>query len=304
MISTYVMLPFLLVLATLMCFITVKVRRLVWDKDKILVLMLACLTSTVSLFALYYVYNIMIETHLVWQFTAGKQYVCTTQFIGQAPAFFLSLAILLNLNKWMQYLCKILCFVSVNDQIAEANSDDSLTDENSQLTSRWQSSDHDPDQPKSLQHCTVDSEISNSFANQQQSYKAQKLILNIGTLIVCTALVFQFFILTSRNCHQAKATFAMTNTYTWMFNILGCVFLITGLLMMHFLSKHFGQFYTEYKYLLLAATFLLSMPLFVRGINTQLMKNEQGEYYKWYYGNFAITNTTYVLISSILPAVT
>ena len=89
MISSYVMLPFLLVLSTFMCFITVKVKRLVWDKDKILVLMLACLTSTVSLFALYYVYNIMIETHLVWQFTAGKQYVCTTQFIGKAPAFFL-----------------------------------------------------------------------------------------------------------------------------------------------------------------------------------------------------------------------
>lgn len=82
LISTYIMLPFLLILALLMCFITVKVKRLVWDKDKILVLMLACLTSTVSLFALYYVYNIMIEKHLVWQFSSDKQYVCTTQFVA------------------------------------------------------------------------------------------------------------------------------------------------------------------------------------------------------------------------------
>lgn len=62
----------------------------------------------------------------------------------------LSLAILLNLNKWMQYLCKILCFVSVKDQFAEAASDDSITDENSQLASRWKSGDIATEKDQSL----------------------------------------------------------------------------------------------------------------------------------------------------------
>lgn len=129
-------------------------------------------------------------------------------------------------------------------------------------------------------------------------------MLNLGTMVLCAALTLQFFVLTGRNCHQSKVSFAMTNTYTWVFNILGCVFLITGLLMMYFLNKYYEEFYAEYKCLLLSATILLSLPLFVRGINTQLMKNEQGEYYHFYYGHFAITNTTYVLVSSILPAIT
>lgn len=34
--------------------------------------------------------------------------------MNELPAFTLSLGVILNLNKWIQYLCKIVVFVSVN----------------------------------------------------------------------------------------------------------------------------------------------------------------------------------------------
>ena len=100
-----------------MCYITSKVRTLVWDKDKALVLMLVCLTLSLLAFVLYYVFNIVIEAKLVWQYTNGKSYNCTFVVFTETPCFLLSLGIILNLNKWIQYCLKIVTFVRVNTQL-------------------------------------------------------------------------------------------------------------------------------------------------------------------------------------------
>lgn len=97
-----------------MCYITSKVRSLVWDKDKALVLMLVCLTLSLFAFVLYYVFNIVIEAKLVWQYANGKSYNCTFALFTEMPCFLLSLGIILNLNKWIQYCLKIITFVRVN----------------------------------------------------------------------------------------------------------------------------------------------------------------------------------------------
>lgn len=69
-------------------------------------------------FVFYFTFLIYSEYHLAWQNNAESQsYICSTVYFSQIPAFVLSIGIILNLNKWIQYLFKILVFVKVNHKL-------------------------------------------------------------------------------------------------------------------------------------------------------------------------------------------
>lgn len=95
----------------------------------------------------------------------------------------------------------------------------------------------------------------------------------------------------------------LSHLFTWLFSILGFVFLITGLAMIFNIKRFYPSFYNEYGKLIWMATFFLTFPLFVRGLNS-LFYGKQEKYFNWYGNHFAAVNTMYVLLSSILPVVT
>jgi hypothetical protein len=111
------MLSILVLLAVPMLYLTVKVKRLVWKRDKILPLMLMSLSGSVLAFICYYVFELVSEYHLEWQNGDSYSYACCVSYFPNLPAFLLSQGILLNLNKWIQYLLKILSFVKVQNNL-------------------------------------------------------------------------------------------------------------------------------------------------------------------------------------------
>lgn len=124
-ISDYIMLSLLSLLSVPMLYITVKVKKLVWKRDKILPVMMTCLTTSILAFIGYYIFELISEYKLVWQNANSSSYVCCLSYFPYLPAFMLSLGIVLNLNKWIHYLLKILVFVKVENQIEALTNDNS-----------------------------------------------------------------------------------------------------------------------------------------------------------------------------------
>jgi hypothetical protein len=76
-ISDYVMLGIQTVLLLPLVIITVKVKKIIWKQDKVIVLMLICLTASVVSFVVYFLYNITMEYRVVWQYS-GKSFNCSS----------------------------------------------------------------------------------------------------------------------------------------------------------------------------------------------------------------------------------
>lgn len=75
---------------------------------------MACLTASIFFWIVYFLMVLYSEWHIVWQYTDAKTFNCTYTFVGNLPAIFLLIGILLNLNKWIMYLSKIFAFVRVS----------------------------------------------------------------------------------------------------------------------------------------------------------------------------------------------
>jgi hypothetical protein len=63
--------------------------------------------------------------------SAPPTFTCTLVWVVNLPAFTLSLGVILNLNKWLQYLLKIMAFVRVN---TNGDEDSFLLSEESSLS--------------------------------------------------------------------------------------------------------------------------------------------------------------------------
>ena len=76
--------------------------------------MLFCLTCSVICWILYFILVIYTEDYILWQYSNSASFNCSYVWLTNLPAFMLSLGVILNLNKWIQYLLKITAFVRVN----------------------------------------------------------------------------------------------------------------------------------------------------------------------------------------------
>lgn len=113
-ISCYIMMIILLVILVPQAMLTYKVKELVWNRDKIMPLMLLCLATSLFTFFLYFIFTLVAEYKLVWQYGYSKSYTCSVIYFGEMPAFFLSIGIILNANKWIYFLLRIKAFVKVD----------------------------------------------------------------------------------------------------------------------------------------------------------------------------------------------
>ena len=102
---------------------------------------------------------------------------------------------------------------------------------------------------------------------------------------------------------MSKGGHAISNMLTYLFTTLGIIFFVSGVTMALKLRKYYPDFYEEYGILIWIATFCLTLPLFVRGINSHYYQ-KKNKYYNFYMNNFAAVNTCYVVVSSIVPIIT
>ena len=90
-----------------------------------------------------------------------------------------------------------------------------------------------------------------------------------------------------------------------MFTFLGLAFFYTGVTMNFSLKRYFPQFYMNYRCLLWAACFSLTIPLFLRAL-VNLSERESGKFQRWFVNpdNEAYSLTVYLILSTYIPIIT
>lgn len=81
---------------------------------------------------------------------------------------------------------------------------------------------------------------------------------------------------------------------------LGIGFLTTGLLMIHAIKNNFTEFYLKVGCILWAATMLLAVPMFLRGINW-FLQIQSANYSDAYNSHIAESNAIYCILTTIFP---
>lgn len=102
-----------LALAALLIIITVKVSKLVWSNDKIIPTMLILLTASLFSLALYYILLIVAFNRPEWACGTSRSSFCSGYVLTELPAYFLALAGLMNINKWIYFLMRTRAFIRV-----------------------------------------------------------------------------------------------------------------------------------------------------------------------------------------------
>ncbi len=257
--------------------------------------MLCCLLASLFAFIAYFIFELTSEYHLVWQNTASSSYTCCLSYFPNMPAFMLSLGIVLNLNKWIHYLLKILVFVRVENQLEKSRHG---TIESSRASARMSASYMSSTMGSQQTFVSVQ-----SIANKQSRYMCASRFVHIVTLSLVLILNVLFWTQTTMRCvGNQPSRFSLSDLFTYLFTLLGIVFIITGITMALALKKYYTDFYKEYGCLIWVATLCLAVPLFMRGLNSYLYGKEQ-DYYKYYLDHFALMNSTYIFFSSIIPIV-
>jgi hypothetical protein len=111
-----------LCLAIVMTCIADHVRKLVWQTDKVIPLMLILMCCTLYSTALYFFFSDIIfyavtpetmcsQDHSYW-------YNLLVQTISVLPSFFLGVGAMLNLNKWIYFYLRIRAFVKVGEGLS------------------------------------------------------------------------------------------------------------------------------------------------------------------------------------------
>ena len=96
-----------------MSYLTVKVGRLVWEYDKIVPIMLACLCTSLLSLVFFYIQQMIQYTAVDWTCRTDTNFPCIQNLSVYLPAFFLANAVLLNINKWVFFTIKIFAFIKV-----------------------------------------------------------------------------------------------------------------------------------------------------------------------------------------------
>ena len=162
---------------------------MVWRRDKILPLMLTSLTGCVLSFLCYFVLVQVSEYELVWQNNGARSYTCSVIYFAELPAFFLSVGIILNANKWIYFLLRVRAFV--------------VTEKKSAL--RRNTSDF-PNMSDSLMSSVTGNttlrtkSTASSISTKLTRFTSQILVLNVLTFgLVFTYLVL-FLVKTAQSC--------------------------------------------------------------------------------------------------------
>jgi hypothetical protein len=263
--------------------------------------MLLSLSASLFSFVIFFIVTLVAEYDLLWQYGYYQSYTCSIIYFGEMPAFFLSIGIILNANKWIYFLLKIKAFVRVETISAIRRLPSTNDFDEYRSSSALKNEDC-----TSLVDTTRTRSTTSSLATREIKFATRVNIMNGFTLLLIFIYAVIFIVKTSQGC--ASNNFSdgvplMSKLFTWLFNILGVVFLGTGMIMIFTVKSHFPTFFEEFGRLLWIATLLLTLPLFIRGINSYYF-GKNGGYKTWYLNNYALVNSFYVTFSTILPILT
>ena len=106
-ISDFVMIIGLSILAACFIVITNKVSKIVWHDDKILPLMMSFLSATVISQVFNFLFDLVVLYKPESLISSSRAFNCSFIVFGDSPRLFLSLAVILSANKWVSFLIYI-----------------------------------------------------------------------------------------------------------------------------------------------------------------------------------------------------
>jgi len=112
-ISSYIFIVLTCFLLAVLLYTTYRVHKLVWANDKVIPMMLVMLNLATFSMIVYFVLNVASDMYPEWACSLSPSYLSCAAFIASAPLFFLSIAVVLNINKWMYFHFRVIAFVKV-----------------------------------------------------------------------------------------------------------------------------------------------------------------------------------------------
>lgn len=154
------------------------------------------------------------------------------------PTIFLSIALFLNLEKWIYYIIFVTHFKDLATKIHMS-----------------------PDG-----HRLSEKQVKGSLDKK-------KLYLNAATIVcICTILIVET-VYSARTCKKGLSSYddwtvtVLSPTYSffsWLYGILALAFVCTGVLFLRVIKRDHLSFYNEYRSLLIAAITIQVVPLILR----------------------------------------
>lgn len=102
-------------------------------------------------------------------------------------------------------------------------------------------------------------------------YKKLNTFLNLITASMIAVIVVYVFVQETRYCvtnGDTESGVELDNFIVVFFYLLGFEFLIVGIVMVLSIRRYFPEFYKDYGCLLVVASLLLSLPMFIRSLDT------------------------------------
>ena len=110
---SYLLMNFQICCIGFMGYFTVKIHKMIWNKDKIFPLMLIMLCFSllgVGIFWMFTIVQVMIPN---WACGHSRSIQCSGNIVATLPSFFLAIGVILNLNKWIYFALRIDTFIKV-----------------------------------------------------------------------------------------------------------------------------------------------------------------------------------------------
>ena len=125
-----------LFLLPIMVYMTIRVFRLVWPKEKVVPYMLVMLCITLVTLVGYFSFLIYNTNHAEWNCLASRGHECVLETMVFMPALCLANAVILNLNKWIYFKLRINAFVKVGFGLNDEQDNESVNTESEESASR------------------------------------------------------------------------------------------------------------------------------------------------------------------------
>lgn len=95
------MISVLFALAVGMAYLTLVVKRLVYQQDKLLPFIFGFMTASLATYTLYYMVAVIVEYRLDWFLSGLRSFKCSVIYPSRTGSLFLTIGVILNLAKWI-----------------------------------------------------------------------------------------------------------------------------------------------------------------------------------------------------------
>ena len=101
--------------------LTIKVKRLVWNEDKIIVVAQMCLTGSLLAIDTYFMTQVGFYYNMGWPVSNSSSFLWSWMLPYYTGRLLFIVGVVLNLHKWIQFLIRIQISIRAEIMLSAAN---------------------------------------------------------------------------------------------------------------------------------------------------------------------------------------